>query len=127
MRTLAEKYTDGIVAIGNPDVGLRLLDQMKKETSLQIQSLISPRAYVAPSETIAEGTVVEPLAVIHTKCCIGRGCLVSAGAVVSHESICHEGVYMDCTATISGYSEVLPKRKVSCGMVFETCKELLQG
>ena len=97
---LSETYTDGIVATGNPDVRLCLLDQIKRETSLNIGTLVSPRAYVAPSATLAEGTIVEPLAVIHAKCCIERGCLISAGAVVNQESVCHEGVHVDYNATI---------------------------
>ena len=115
---LSATYTDVIVAIGNPEVRLGLLSLIKNSTNLQIASLISPKAYVAPSATIAEGTVIEPFAVVHTRCTIERGCLISAGAVVNHESICEEGVHVDCNATIPGYKTVPAKTKVSCGMVY---------
>lgn len=116
---LSAMYTDVIVAIGNPEVRLNLLNQIKDRTNLHIASLISPKAYVAPSATIAEGTVIEPFAVVHTRCTIERGCLISAGAVVNHESICEEGVHVDCNATIPGYKTVPAKTKVSCGTVYE--------
>lgn len=116
---LSATYTDVIVAIGNPDVRLGLLSQIENDTNLHIASLISPKAYVALSATIAEGTVIEQFAVVHTRCIIERGCLISAGAVVNHESICEEGVHVDCNATIPGYKTVPAKTKVSCGMVYE--------
>ena len=120
LSTLAKEYTDGIVAIGNPDVRLKLLDRMRSEATLKVASLISPKAYVAPSAVIGEGTVEEPFAVIHTKCCIERGCLISAGAVVGHESVCGEAVHVDCNATVPGYCAVAAKSKVPCGTVYRS-------
>ena len=116
--SLSEIYTDVIVAVGNPDIRLQLLDQIKSIGNLHIETLISPRAYVAPSAVIAEGSIVEPFAVIHTRCVVKRGCLISAGAVVNHESICEEAVHIDCNATVPGYTTVAAKTKVPCGTVY---------
>lgn len=116
---LAESYTDAIVAIGNPDGRLRLLDQIMSETKLHIATLISPKAYVAASARILEGSIVEPFAVIHTRCNIKRGCLVSAGVVINHESVCEEGVHVDCNATVPGYMTVPAKTKIPCGTIYE--------
>ncbi len=117
--SLSATYTDVIVAIGNPDVRLHLLSQIENDTNLRIATVISPKAYVSPSATIAEGAVIEPFAVVHTRCMIKRGCLISAGAVVNHESVCEEGVHVDCNATIPGYKTIPAKTKVSCGMVYQ--------
>ena len=111
-------YSDVIVAIGNPDVRQHLLERIKSETNLNIVTLLSPRAYVAPSAQILEGVIVEPLSVIHTSCVIKRGCFISAGAVINHESICEECVHVDCNATVLGYSAVPAKTKVLSGMVY---------
>ncbi len=119
LRTLSAMYTDAIVAIGNPDVRLRLIDQIKRETPLDIATLVSSKAYVAPSATLDEGVIVEPFAVVHTGCRIDRGCLISAGAVVNHESVCEEGVHIDCNATVPGYVTVYAKMKVMCGSVYK--------
>lgn len=115
---LSKSYTDVIVAIGNPEIRLRLLDQIRNETTFRIATLISPLAYVAPSANIAEGVIVEPFAVIHSKCEIQRGCLVCAGAVVNHESVCEECVHVDCNATVPGYMIVPRGQKVLCGTIY---------
>ena len=117
--SLSAIYTDVIVAIGNSEVRLDLLSQIENNTNLHIASLVSPKAYVSPSSTIADGVVIEPFAVVHTRCSIKRGCLISAGAVVNHESICEEGVHVDCNATIPGYKTVPAKMTVSCGTVYQ--------
>lgn len=116
--SLSDFYTDTIVAIGNPDVRIQLLDRIERETRLHITTLISPRAYVASSAKIAEGSIIEPCAVVHTRCNIERGCLISAGAVVNHESVLEEGAHVDCNATVLGYVTVPSKIKVPCGTVY---------
>ena len=113
-----QTYTDVIVAIGNPDVRLALLHTLRTTARLRIATLISPRAYVAPSAQIGEGVIVEPMAVVHTKVKLAEGCFVSAGAVINHEGICSEGVHVDCNATVAGYVTVPPKTKIASGEVF---------
>lgn len=119
LSSLSKIYTDVIVAIGNPDVRLEMLQRIKNETQLSIASLISTKAYVAPSAKLGVGVIIEPFAVIHTSCVIKDGCFISAGAVVNHESTCEECVHVDCNATVSGYSTVPAMAKVLSGTVFK--------
>jgi len=118
LKALANSYTDIFVAIGHPDLRLGLIEQIRQDAVLNLATLISPRAYVAPSAIVAEGVIVEPFAVVHTRCRLCCGCLISAGAVVNHESICEEGVHVDCNATVPGYVTVPAKTKVACGTVY---------
>ena len=118
IRKLEKDYSDIIVALGNPEVRLSMLERIEKETGLTICTLVSPRAYVAPSARMECGVIVEPMAVIHASCQIGRGALISAGAVINHESICKDGVHVDCNATVPGYQTVPAKTKVRCGTVY---------
>ena len=115
---LAGSYDCVSVAIGNPEVRLSLIRQLRSETDLRVATLISPRAYVSPSASIGEGCIVEPMAVIHTECEISEGCIVSAGAVINHRSVCEAGVHADCNATVPGYARVPEKTKIPCGSVF---------
>lgn len=115
---LSKHYSDCIVAFGEPSARMRMLDKIKNETTLNIPSLISSKAYVSPSAEIEEGVIIEPFAVVHSSCKIKRGCFISAGAVVNHESVCMECVHVDCNATVPGYMTVPPLKKVSCGEVF---------
>lgn len=115
---LSKEYQNCIVAIGNPDVRLALINKIENETNCKIISLISPRAYVAPSAQIAKGCIIEPMAVIHSLCKLGIGCLVSVGAVVNHASVLCDGCHADCNSTVLGNTTVPAKTKIGSGEVF---------
>ena len=121
---LSVEYGNIIVAIGNADIRISLLKRITEETTYNIVSLISPRAYVSPTAQIMNGCIVEPMAVIHTGCTISLGCIISACAVVNHASLCCEGVHVDCNATIEGYCTVPTRTKISAG---ETFREKILG
>ncbi len=115
---LACQYSNIVVAIGNPDVRMKLLGRIEEELPYRIVSLVSPRAYVAPSAQIMAGCIIEPMVVIHTGCVIAKGCLVSAGAVVNHASMLCDGVHVDCNATVVGNTIVPVGTKVESGTVY---------
>ncbi len=117
--TLSKDYSHAIVAIGNPHIRLSLLQQIENNTNLEITTLISPQAFVAPSATIQKGSFVEPLAVIHSMASIKFGCIISAGAVVNHSSICEKGVHIDCNAVVSGNCVVPPETKLESCQVYK--------
>lgn len=116
---LSKDYSHAIVAIGNPHVRLSFLQQIENNTNLEITTLISPQAYVAPSATVQKGSFVEPLAVIHSMASIEFGCIISAGAVVNHASTCKEGVHIDCNAVVSGNRVVPAKTKLESCQVYK--------
>ena len=124
---LQSEYSNIIVAIGNPTVRLLLLKKIKDETTYNIVSIVSSRAYVSPSARIGQGCIIEPMAVVHTNCVIGEGCIVSAGAVINHASRCGDGVHVDCHATVDGYCDVPSGLKIRSGTVFRKEDLLLQN
>ena len=115
---LAIQYSNIIVAIGNPEVRLSLLNKIKEETPCRIVSLVSPKAYISPSAQIMSGCIVEPMAVVHTGCVITTGCIISAGAVINHASMCCNGVHVDCNAIVEGYCLVPAGTKICSGEVY---------
>lgn len=115
---LAIQYSNIVVAIGNPEVRLSLLNRIKEETPYRIVSLVSQKAHVSPSTQIMGGCIIEPMAVVHTGCVICSGCIISAGAVVNHASMCCDGVHVDCNATVEGYCHVPAKTKICSGEVY---------
>lgn len=115
---LSKEYDAAFVAIGNGEKRKMLLDQIERETSLNVVSLISPKAYVAPSAEISLGCIIEPMAVVHSKCVLQRGCIISAGAVLNHASQCGECAHVDCHATVAGFAYVPEKKKVCSGENF---------
>ncbi len=113
------KYSNIIVAIGNPEVRLSFLDRIKNETPYRIVSLVSLKAYISPSAQIMSGCIIEPITVVHTGCIVAVGCIISAGAVVNHASMCCDGVHVDCNATVAGMPLVPAGTKVKSGEVYD--------
>ena len=120
LNELVIQYGNIVVAIGNPEARLSLLNRIKAETSYRIVSLVSPKAYISPSAQIMSGCIVEPMAVVHAGCVVCPGCIISAGAVVNHATMCREGVHVDCNATVEGYSLVPAGTKICCGEVYKS-------
>ena len=117
------EYSNIAVAIGDPQVRLCLLNKIKQETTYNIVSLISPKAYISPTAQINDGCFIEPMAVVHTGSVINTGCIISAGAVINHSSECLEGVHVDCNATVAGYCVVPVKTKICCGEVYKNANK----
>ena len=114
-KSFTDNYSDAIVAIGNPEIRMRWLDELSGH--YQIPVIIHPTAYVSPSAKIGRGSIVEPLAIIHTSVVIEEGCIISAGAVVNHNSILSMGVHCDCGCVIPARSEIESMRKVVQGEI----------
>ena len=85
--------------------------------------LIHPEAYVSPSATIGEGTVIFPKAVVHTGATIGKECILSIGSLIDYDCVLEDGVHLDCGATIKG-SRIPEGERIPCGMVIEKQKEM---
>jgi UDP-3-O-[3-hydroxymyristoyl] glucosamine N-acyltransferase len=111
-----DEFTDAVVAIGNPDLRLSLLEKLAEHYTLP--TIRHPQATVMPSAQIGSGCVIEPQAVIHSHTVIGNGCLISAGAVVNHNAILDEGCHIDCLAAVPARSHVPAKTKVLISTVF---------
>jgi len=116
---LSNRYDNVVIAIGNPEVRQKLIRFVEEETSLQLVTLVSPKAHVSSSAQLGKGCIIEPMAVVHTGCILGKGCLVCAGAVVNHASLCGNCVQVDCNATVAGNTSVPSGTKIPSGTVYE--------
>ena len=118
LENLALSYSDIVVAIGNPNVRIALMERIKKTDSLRLTTLISPRAYISPTARISLGCIIEPFAVVHSNCTLDEGCILSAGSVVNHASICGKAVHVDCNATVTGMAIVPIGAHIKCGEIY---------
>ncbi len=124
LSALSGEFKNVVVAIGNPVVRSALFDRIERETTLQMVTLISPKAHVSPSAQIGIGCIIEPMATVHTACVLGKGCLVCAGAVVNHASCCGDFDQIDCNATVMGNTVVPEKTKIISGTVYPPQSQL---
>lgn len=115
---LSSQYAGIVVAIGNAQIRVSLIDQIEQVAPNRIVTLISPKAHVSPSAQLAKGCLIEPMAVVHSNCVLDEACIISAGAVVNHAAICRKGVHIDCNATVAGYVVVPEYTKVPAGHTY---------
>ncbi len=104
-------YSHAIVAIGNPDIRLNLLESLNGH--FKIATLIHPTAYVSPSAVIGSGCVIEPMAVVHTNARLGMGVLISSGAIVNHGCMVGDGCHIDAGAVVTKETIVKAKAYLS--------------
>ena len=108
------EYGEAIVAIDDILLRMAYLEKLKL-AGFTIPVLIHPSAYVSPSVTIGEGTVVKPEANIHTGCVIGRGCIVSMAANINHHTRVGDFCHIACNSTVMQNTDI------------ETCMNTISG
>ena len=104
------KYDKAIVAIGDNDLRIKLLDRLKEE-GFEIAKIISDKAYISPAASIGEGCVIEPMVVVKQGAQIDRGVLINAGAVVNFYAHVCEGCSLDCNSVV-GFDVVVPEKMI---------------
>lgn len=113
------EYSNIFVAIANPKIKLNLLQKIKETTPYKIVTLVSPKAYIAPSAQILQGTIIEAFAVVNTGSVISIGCIVGAGSVINHGCMCCDGVHVECNATVSDKTLVPAGTTIDSGVVYK--------
>lgn len=97
---LAGRYDGVIVSIGNNDLR-RTLIQRLQAVDAPIATLVHPRAFVAPSATLGEGSIVLPGAVVNTNARVGKGCILSIGALVDHDATIDDFSHVNAGAVVA--------------------------
>ena len=121
-RDISQFATDfryGFVAIGNPQVRARLVEQLKS-SGIAPATLVHPTAYVSPSAQLQKGCSVEPLAVMQTGAILGTATFVASGAVIRHNATVGDFCHIDCNAVVQTGASVPNDTKVPCNSVFGT-------
>ena len=96
-----EQYTHAIVAVGNNELRLKLIEELLK-VGYQVPTFIHPSAVVSQFSTIGSGTIVMPQAVINVSAHIGKGCIVNTGVTIEHDCQIGDGVHLSPSATLGG-------------------------
>ena len=125
MPLFKKEYQEVFPAFGSYEQRLEMYTKAKR-FGFTIPVLIHPEAYVSPSATIGEGTVILPKAVVHTGADIGKVCILSIGSLTDHDCVLEDGVHLDCGAIIKG-SRIPEGERIPCGMTIENQKGMRKG
>lgn len=107
-----------IPAFGNNSFRLEWINRIE-ESRGQLATLIHPTAYVSPTATINQGTVILPHAIVNTNVVVGKGCIINLGAIVDHGCVLEEGVHICTGAIVKGENRIEKCSKIEAGEVVE--------
>ena len=102
------EFDRAIVAIGDNETRLACLDKLEK-AGFRLATIISDKAFVSPTATIAEGVIIEPMVVIKNGAQIDRGVIINAGATVNYNAHVCKGSSLDCNSVV-GLDVVVPEK-----------------
>ena len=108
----AELEGEIFVAIGNCAARQ---DVMEKLHGRDFPILIHPRATIARSVKVGEGSIFMAGSVVNPFSVIGRGCIVNTGATVGHDCIVHDYAHCSSGSHIAGTTTIGTRTWVGIG------------
>jgi len=98
---LRHEYPDAVVAIGNAELRLRLMDDLRQQ-GFKLPVVQHPSASISPFAALQEGCVVFAQSAINADTTLGRGCIVNTGATIDHDCVLADGVHVSPGAHLAG-------------------------
>lgn len=98
-------YTDLVVAIGDNQSRLKLLDEYQS-LGFRLPVIMHRLAHASPSALIGEGTVLLAHSYVGTDAKIGRGCILNTGSSADHDNRLDDGVHLSPGARLGGQVKV---------------------
>lgn len=118
-----------VVAIGDNAVRTRLFNRLVNANVPIASALLSTSAYVSPTASCGQGSVVGPKAVLGAGARVCCNVIINSGAIIEHDVIvaehCHVapgavlcgGVLLESGVLVGAGAVVLPNLKIGCGAV----------
>lgn len=103
-------------AVGNNEFRRKIMENAKK-MNYEVPVLVHPTAYVSPSATLGNGTIVEAMAVIHTKAVVEEGCIIAIGALIDHEALIEKYTYISCGTIVKANAKVGQLLTIPSGII----------
>lgn len=97
-----ETHRGAAVALAIGDGAGRRALRERLGSGFSYPSLVHPTAWISPSCSLGDGSVIMPAAVINAQAEIGRFCVVNSGAVVEHDCRLGDFVSVSPRACVCG-------------------------
>jgi sugar O-acyltransferase (sialic acid O-acetyltransferase NeuD family) len=94
-----------IVAVGD-NHARRAVTERLLAAGERLATGIHPRACIAPSASIGEGSVICAGAVISPRVATGRGVIINTNASVDHHSVVEDFAHVSAGATVGGWTRI---------------------
>ncbi len=107
---------DGVILSSHSEMRRKVYQRLKDEIeSIDLVTMIDPRAIVGSAVEIGEGVLIEAGAVIGTGTKVGNGVIVDTGAIVSHDCAIGDHCHLSPGCTLSGLVELEDNVMVGVG------------
>ena len=112
------QYIYAIPAFGSNEKRYELMGYLK-ECGYKIPRIIHPTAYISPTVSIGEGTIIRPMVGISREVVIEECCLINMGAMIDHR--CHIGrcTHIPIGAVVRGEVHIPPMSSFRPNSVIE--------
>ena len=113
LNKLVKEYGNFIITIGQIKSAKIRADKFfqLKELGANFPVIISPRAHVARTAIIGEGTIVMHDVIVNSGAKIGKNCMLNTKSLIEHEAVIGDHVHVATSAVVNGQctigSEVL--------------------
>ncbi|MEG0304450.1 MAG: phosphotransferase [Oscillospiraceae bacterium] len=125
-KILHEEYQYAIASFGDNGLRLKWTDSLKK-AGYTVPTIVHKSAFVSPSATLGEGTIVLHKAVINTNTHLGKACLINSAAVVDHDNILDDGVHVNLNSTIKAWCHMEICRRTEVSEVVYSTRRKIDG
>jgi sugar O-acyltransferase (sialic acid O-acetyltransferase NeuD family) len=103
-----------IVAFGDNE-GRRAITERLLAAGERLATAIHPRACVAPSASIGEGSMISAGAVISPRAIIGRGVIVNTNASIDHDTVVEDFAHVSAGATVGARCRIGAESLIALG------------
>jgi sugar O-acyltransferase (sialic acid O-acetyltransferase NeuD family) len=105
-----------VLGVGNNAARERCNTRLRGENA-RVLSVVHRAAVVAPTASLAPGTVVLAGAVVNPDAVVGAGCIINTGAVVEHDCVLGAYVHLSPNAALGGGVRIGDRTHVGLGAV----------
>jgi len=103
-----------IVAFGDNE-GRRAITERLLAAGERLATAIHPRACIAPSASIGEGSMISAGAVISPRATIGRGVIVNTKASIDHDTVVEDFAHVSAGATVGARCRIGAESLIALG------------
>jgi sugar O-acyltransferase (sialic acid O-acetyltransferase NeuD family) len=104
IQVLVKKHKNFLISIGQIKSSrkrIRIFETVKKYGG-NLPVVISSKAYVSPSVTIGEGSIIMHNSLINAEAVVGKCCIINTGALIEHEAVIGDFCHISTHAVVNG-------------------------
>lgn len=113
--SLSDIAHDAVIVAFGDNAGRRALTDRLLAAGERLAMAIHPRACIAPSASVGDGSVISAGAIVSPRVTIGRGVIVNTKASVDHDTIVGDFAHVSSGATVGANVDIGAESLIALG------------